>query len=87
VFEDQRGHAGDDCGDLRALHARHAGRRRCSRNVVIIWPFRFAIRHAEHEPSTADPRAKRLDSARMAAETAATSLDKASAPAIRRKTV
>jgi hypothetical protein len=41
VFEDQRGHAGDVCGDPRALHARHAGRRRCSRNVVIIWRFRF----------------------------------------------
>src|SRR5450759_1640469 len=41
VFEDQRGHAGDVCGDPRALHAHHAGRRRCSRNVVIIWRFHF----------------------------------------------
>jgi hypothetical protein len=45
------------------------------------------MRHAEHEPSTAEPRAKGLDSARIGSRNPTTTLDKASAPAMRRKTV
>ncbi len=41
VFEDQRGHAGHVQRDPRALRAHHAGRRRRSRNVVIVWRVHF----------------------------------------------
>jgi hypothetical protein len=36
VFEDQRGHVGDVCGNPRTLHAYHARRRRCSSEIAIF---------------------------------------------------
>src|SRR5450830_338035 len=60
VFENQRGDAGRICSDPRVLRARHAGRRRHSRNVLTPGAAVSRFWEAAHTaPPIAEPRPRR----------------------------
>jgi hypothetical protein len=64
VFQNQRRHAGPICRDPRVLRARHAGRRRHSRNVVILATAFTRFWEAAHTaPPIAKPASMTLENA------------------------